>query len=446
VIGAGSGGVRAARVAASLGARVAVVERGRLGGTCVNVGCVPKKLLVYGSAVARELSDARGYGWTVGEAHCDWPVLIARKDAEIARLNGIYAGLLQDAGVDVIGGTASLANRYRVEVEGRQLTADHILIATGSRAFVPSFEGCEHVITSDQAFYLEALPKSIVVVGGGYIAVEFASIFNAFGVAVTLVHRGDQILRGFDPDVRTHLAGELSKAGIELCLGLEVVRVELDQGHKCVELGDGRRLEAAEVMFATGRVPNTQGLGLSEVGVSLGERGEVVVDAHGRSSAENIYAVGDVIDRINLTPVAIAQGQAVAQTLFGGEAVAVDHEGVPSAVFSQPPAGAVGLTEPEAQERHRAVDVYRSVYRPMKHTLSGRDERAMMKLVVDRDTQRVLGVHMVGPEAGEIIQGFAVALKCGATKAQLDATVGIHPTAAEEFVTMRHPVRSSPAF
>lgn len=448
VIGAGSGGVRTARVAASLGARVVVAERAALGGTCVNLGCVPKKLLLYGAEVAHQLRDAAGYGWKVGAARFDWQTLIVRKNAEIARLNGVYRRLLEEAGVEILEGAACLVHRHRVEVGERRVSARYLVVATGGCAYLPEFPGRELVITSDQAFFLEALPSDVVVVGGGYIAVEFASIFCALGSAVTIVHRGDQLLRGFDDDVRTHLAAELVKTGVALKLGREVgsVSLEADTERRRVELSDGSSVAAECVLFATGRDPNTRGLGLSEVGVELGERGKVVVDEYGRTAVDNIYAVGDCTDVINLTPVALAEGQAVATSLFGAAPVAADRVGVPSAVFSHPPVGTVGLAEHEAQERHRDVDIYRSVFTPLKHTLTGCDEKAMMKLVVDRATDRVLGVHMVAPDAAEIIQGFAVALKCGATKRQLDRTIGVHPTGAEELVTMRVPLRARAAF
>ncbi len=440
-LGAGSAGVRASRMAARYGARVAVVEERYLGGTCVNVGCVPKKLFVYAAHFGEDFDDAAGFGWTVGGRDFAWPRLIENKNAEIARLNGVYRDLLEGAGVRIIEGRARLLDAHMVAVGETTYTAERILVATGGWPAVPEFAGREHVITSNEAFFLESLPGTIVIVGGGYVAVEFAGIFHGLGARVIQLYRGPLFLRGFDDDVRQALAREMGKKGIDLRFDSSVESIErrdTDDGPRfTVTLADGGAIEAGLVMYATGRRPITEGLGLEDAGVALNEKGAVVVDEDWRTSVPNIHAIGDVTDRIKLTPVAIAEGQAVADLLFNPSGKTVGYDGVPSAVFSQPPVGTVGLTEAEARARHGAVDVYRSTFRPLKHTLSGRDEQAMMKLVVDARSDRVVGVHMVGPEAGEIIQGIAVALKCGATKAQFDATIGIHPTTAEEFVLMR---------
>ncbi|MDD9933007.1 MAG: glutathione-disulfide reductase [Myxococcales bacterium] len=445
VIGAGSGGVRAARIAASLGARVAVAEADKLGGTCVNVGCVPKKLLVYGSHFAGELEDAMGYGWDVGESSFDWATLIQRKNVEIERLNAVYLRLLETSGCDLVYGRATLVDRHTVEVNGQRHRAAHILVATGSWPFVPDVPGKEHAITSNEAFYLSQLPGRAVLVGAGYIAVEFGGVFHGLGSEVHLVFRGDRILRGFDSDVRDCLTHELSNQGIHLRRRSQVASIaKADDGELTVTLADGGTIRTDLVMFATGRNPNTRGIGLEALGVELADNGAVVVDDYGRTSVDGIYAIGDNTDRITLTPMAIAEGQALAETLFGAGPRTASRVDVPSAVFSQPPIGTVGLTEEEARERYGEVDVYRSTFKPMRHTLSGRDERALMKLIVDRESDRVVGCHMAGPDAPEIVQGFAVALKVGATKAQFDATIGIHPTAAEEFVTMRTPLTETP--
>jgi glutathione reductase (NADPH) len=443
-IGAGSGGVRASRMAASYGARAAVAEERDLGGTCVNLGCIPKKLLVYAAEIGWELEDAAGLGWTVGEARFSWPELIARKNAEIARLNGVYAGLLDEAGVRRIQGRARVIDAHTVAVGGRRYTAGHILVATGSWPALPPVPGIEHAITSNETFHLPALPRRALIVGGGYIALEFACIFRGMGAEVTVVHRGQAVLRGFDDDVRRTLGEELAKQGIALHLETTVARLERAGGEVRATLAGGATLAADLALFATGRAPLTRGFGLEEAGVALDGRGAVVVDAYSRSSVPSIWAIGDATDRRNLTPVAIHEAMAFARTVFGGEPTRPDHTSVASCVFSRPEVGTVGLTEAEARERHRAVDVYRTSFRPLKHTLTGRDERAMMKLVVDGATDRVLGCHVVGAGAGEIIQGFAVALKCRATKAQLDATAGVHPTAAEELVTMREKVADRP--
>jgi glutathione reductase (NADPH) len=437
VLGAGSGGVRASRVSAGLGARVAVAEERRLGGTCVNVGCIPKKLLVYASHYPEAFEDATGYGWRVGESSFDWPRLIAAKDREIQRLNDVYAKLLADAGVEVIEGRARISDPHGVIVGERRYSARHILVATGSWPRIPEVPGAELAISSNEAFHLEELPPRTLIVGGGYIAVEFAGILHGLGSKVTQLYRGPLFLRGFDGDVRRFLADEMRKKEIDLRFEVNVDALERSAGGIRSRLTDGSTLESDAVLFATGRAPLTADLGLEEAGTKLDTNGAVVVDALSCSSVPSIHAIGDVTDRINLTPVALHEGVCLAQTLFGGRPTPVDHENVPSAVFSQPPIGQVGLTEEDARERYGEIDVYRSEFRPLLHTLSGRSERCLMKLVVDRGSERVLGVHVVGDSAAEIVQGFAVAVKMGATKAQLDATIGIHPTAAEELVTLR---------
>ena len=441
VIGAGSGGVRGARMAAAAGARVGIAEEFRYGGTCVIRGCIPKKLLVYAAHFHEDFGDAAGFGWQVPEASFDWPTLIANKDQEIARLEGVYRRLLDGAGVEMHDGRAVLVDPHTVEVGGRRMTAGIILIATGGHPFVPDHPGIEHAITSNEAFHLSELPRRVMVAGGGYIAVEFAGIFNGLGSEVTQIYRGPRVLRGFDEDVRATVDAEMAKKGIAFRYNTVIDHVaKRPDGALDVALTDGSALEVDCLMLAIGRRPNTKGLGLEDAGVELGENGAIVVDAYSRTSQENIYAVGDVTDRINLTPVAIAEAMAFVDTVFKGLPRPMDHNCVASAVFSQPPAAVVGLTEAEARERAERVEVYRSSFRPLKHTLSGRDEKAMMKLVVDAKSRRILGAHMVGPDAAEIVQGIAIAIKMGATKEQFDATVGIHPTAAEEFVTMREPV------
>lgn len=440
VIGAGSGGVRASRMAAQFGAKVAVAEEYRVGGTCVIRGCVPKKLFVYASHFAGEFEDAAGFGWTVGETKFSWETLVANKDREIDRLNGIYIRNLEKAGVEIIASRAVLKDAHTVHLvaEGRDVTAGKILIATGATPFKPhTVAGIEHAITSNEAFHLPELPRRAIVVGGGYIAVEFAGIFNGLGVETTLLYRRDRILRGFDEDLRTGLTDEMRKKGLHLRLWAEIVSIERRGGSLRVTLKDGETVETDLVMYATGRVPNSSGLGLEEAGVAIRKNGAIEVDAWSRTSVPDIYAVGDVTDRANLTPVAIREGAAFAETVFNGNPTAVDHSIIPTAVFSQPEIGTVGLTEHEARERHEAVDIYKTTFRPMKHTLSGRDEKTLMKLVVDGESDRVLGVHLMGPGSGELIQAVGIAVTLGATKAQFDRTVAVHPTAAEELVTLR---------
>lgn len=437
-IGAGSGGVRAARFAAGYGARVAIAEERYYGGTCVNVGCVPKKLFVYAAHFHEDFEDAAGFGWTTGDASFDWQRLIANKDAEIDRLNNIYIRLLEGVSVDRYDGRARLVDAHTVAVNGKEYTARHILIATGGWPWMPDIPGIEHAITSNEMFYLDALPERMLIVGGGYIAVEFAGILNGLGVETTLLYRGELFLRGFDEDLRKHLAEEMRKKGVDLRFNApEVARIDKAGDELTATLTDGSTLRAGQILFATGRRPLTQDLGLEKAGVVCNEVGAIIVNEYSQTTAPHIYAVGDVTDRMNLTPVALAEGMAVAKTLFQDTPTTPEYNLVPTAIFSQPPVGTVGLSEAAARLQHDNIDIYRSAFRPMKHTLSGRDERTLMKLVVDADTDRVLGVHMVGPDAGEIVQGFAVALKAGATKTVFDETIGIHPTSAEEFVTMR---------
>jgi glutathione reductase (NADPH) len=440
VIGAGSGGVRAARIAAGFGARVAIAESSRPGGTCVIRGCIPKKLLVYAAHFREELEDAAAYGWSVDATH-SWPVLIANKDREITRLEDIYRTLLKAAEVALLEGRATLVDAHTVEIAAHRYTAQHVLIATGGRPVRPSIDGAELAITSDEAFQLARLPRRVLIVGGGYISVEFSGIFHGLGAHVTLAYRGEQILRGFDDDVRHHLRDELVRKGLDVRLQCDLRRIErLADGSLAATLetrGVPEQLEVDAVMFATGRQPVTAGLGLEAAGVQLDGHGAVVVDEYSRSTVPNIHAVGDVTNRLALTPVAIREGAAVATTLFGGRPVAMDHRDVPHAVFCQPPIGTVGLTEAQATAAGAAVDVYAATFRPLKYTLSGRNERTLIKLVVDAATQRVVGAHMVGPDAPEIIQAIAIAVKAGLTKEQFDATVAVHPTAAEEFVTLR---------
>ena len=436
-IGAGSGGVRASRIAAGYGAKVGVAEERYLGGTCVNVGCIPKKLLVYASEFSEAFEDAAGFGWNSSRPSFDWRTLVANKDREIERLNGVYERLLTGAGTQIMRHRAQLLDAHTVAVDGKRLTARYILVATGSWPTMPTFHGVELAISSNEAFHLPELPARILIVGGGYISVEFAGIFHGLGAQVTQVHRGPLFLRGFDDDLRAALAGEMRKRGIVLHFGTQINSLERTADRIVVTLSSGVRLEVDLVMCATGRHPNSAGLGLENAGVELDRNSAIVVNEYSQTSVDNIYAVGDVTNRKNLTPVAIAEGHAVADLLFGSRSRIIDHASVPSAVFSQPPIATVGLTEAEGRARYGTVEIYKSVFRPLKHTLSGRDERALMKLVVEPKSGRVIGAHMLGPDAGEIIQGLAIALKCGATKAQFDATIGIHPTAAEEFVTMR---------
>ena len=444
VIGGGSAGVRAARMAAQRNARVVVAEAAALGGTCVNVGCIPKKLYSYAAHFAEDFRDAAGYGWHVGETRFDWGVLKANRAAEITRLNGIYQKLLVDAGVRIVAGWATLTDAHTVQVRttaGEQrFRARHILVATGGQPSVPEFPGSEHVLTSDSMFDLEPFPRRLLVVGGGYIACEFASIFNGLGARVTQLYRGEQVLRGFDDDVRQHVAQEMRKHGVDLRTRLDVKTIEKTATELVVHLSDGGCIEVDAVLYATGRVPNVAALGLEAAGVALGKDGAVIVDGEYRSSVPSIHAAGDVTARVQLTPVALAEAMVIVDRLFGEGRRRMDYEFIPTAVFTHPNIGTVGLTEAQARERHGDVKIFRSEFKALKHTLSGSGERTLMKLVVDAASDRVVGLHMVGADAGEIVQGFAVAMKAGATKAVFDATIGIHPTAAEEFVTMRQPV------
>lgn len=442
VIGAGSGGVRAARFAAGFGAKVAVAESRYLGGTCVNVGCVPKKLLVYGAHFAEDFEQASGFGWSLGEANFDWATLIANKDREIHRLNGIYRNLLVNSGVTLMEGHAKITGPHEVEVNGQRHSAQHILIATGGWPQIPEIPGHEHAISSNEAFFLKELPKRVLVVGGGYIAVEFAGIFHGLGAKTSLLYRGEMFLRGFDGAVRKHLHEELTKRGMDVQFNADIARIDKQpDGSLKATLKDGRELMADCVFYATGRRPMLDNLGLENTGVKLDKHGFVEVDELYQSAEPSILAIGDVIGRVQLTPVALAEGMAVARRLFKPEQYrAVDYNMIPTAVFSLPNIGTVGLSEEQAIENGHKVQIFESSFRPMKLTLTPCQERTLMKLVVDADTDKVLGCHMVGPEAGEIVQGLAIALKAGATKQHFDETIGVHPTAAEEFVTMRTPV------
>ncbi|OJT47914.1 glutathione-disulfide reductase [Pseudomonas moraviensis] len=442
VIGAGSGGVRAARFAAGFGAKVAVAESRYLGGTCVNVGCVPKKLLVYGAHFAEDFEQASGFGWNLGEANFDWATLIANKDREINRLNGIYRNLLVNSGVTLHEAHAKIVGPHEVEVNGERFTAKNILIATGGWPQIPEIPGHEHAIGSNEAFFLKELPKRVLVVGGGYIAVEFAGIFHGLGANTTLLYRGDLFLRGFDGSVRKHLQEELTKRGLDLQFNADIARIDKQaDGSLKATLKDGRVLEADCVFYATGRRPMLDNLGLENTDVQLDDKGFIKVDDEYQTTEPSILALGDVIGRVQLTPVALAEGMAVARRLFKPEQYRpVDYKMIPTAVFSLPNIGTVGLSEEEARESGHEVVIFESRFRPMKLTLTDCQEKTLMKLVVDAKTDKVLGCHMVGPDAGEIVQGLAIALKAGATKRDFDDTIGVHPTAAEEFVTMRTPV------
>lgn len=442
VIGAGSGGVRAARIAAGHGARVMIAEEYRVGGTCVIRGCVPKKLLVYASRFAHEFEDAAGFGWTVSGAKFAWPTLIANKDREIARLEAAYHATLQRAGVEIVESRAVVEDAHTVRIlkTGAVVRAQTILVATGGRPVRPDVPGAEHTITSNEAFQLDRLPRRIIVQGGGYTAVEFSCLFHGLGAEVTLIHRGAEILRGFDDDVRHHLRTEMMARGVKVILGETIDAIRQNAGALEAMLASGEKHGAEAIMVAIGRVPNTKNIGLEAVGVTLNERGAVAVDAFSRSSAPSIYAIGDVTDRIALTPVAIREGHAFADTVFGNKPWSADHEHVPSAVFAEPELAVVGLSEAKAKEKGFSVDIYRTGFHPLKATLSGRATSILMKLVVDRETDRVLGVHVVGEAAAEMIQMAAIAVKMGARKSDFDATVALHPTAAEELVTMHNKV------
>ena len=440
VIGGGSGGVRAARMAAQSGATVALAEAGALGGTCVNLGCIPKKLYSYAAHYGEAFDEAQGFGWSGAPPTFDWERLKRNRAIEIMRLNGVYEKLLIGAGVQLMRGRARLVDAHTVEVAGELVRATNILVATGGAPHKPDFPGHELAITSNEIFDLEPFPRRLLVIGGGYIACEFASIFSGLGSRVTQLYRGAQVLRGFDDDLRAFVAAEMAKKGVDIRLNAQVASLQRAAGGLRATLADGDALEVDAVLAATGRWPNAGGLGLQEAGVRLDEHGAIAVDDAFRSSVPHICAVGDVIDRVQLTPVALAEAMVVVDRLFGSGKRTIDYENIPTAVFTHPNVGTVGLTEAQARERYGALRIYRSEFRPLKHTLSMSGERSLMKLVVDDASDRVVGVHMVGADAGEIVQGFAVALKAAATKALFDSTIGIHPTAAEEFVTMREPV------
>jgi glutathione reductase (NADPH) len=442
VIGGGSGGVRAARIAAGYGARVTIAEEYRMGGTCVIRGCVPKKLFVIGSHVHHEIEDAAGFGWTIPPVTFDWPTLVANKDKEIARLEGIYTSNAEKAGARVLKTRAVLEDAHTLRLtNGEAVTAKYVLIATGSAPnHGPAIPGIEHVISSNEAFHLPELPKRVVIQGGGYIALEFACIFAGFGSDVTVIYRGGNILRGFDEDVRAHVRAEMEKQGITILTGCTVDKIDKHGKEFTAHLSNGSSIASDRVMFAIGRHPNVGGLGLEKAGVALNPKNSgIAVDGWSRTSVPNIYAIGDVTHRINLTPVAIRESHAFADTVFGKRPVQVDHSNIPTAVFSQPEVGTVGLTETEARAQFSHVDIYKTDFRPIKSTMSGRDTRILMKLVVDGSTDRILGCHIVGDTAAEIVQAVAIAVKMKATKADFDATFALHPTAAEELVTMRTP-------
>jgi glutathione reductase (NADPH) len=441
VIGGGSGGVRAARIAAGHGARVMIAEEYRMGGTCVIRGCVPKKLLVMASHVHQEIEDAAGFGWTIPQATFDWPTLIANKDQEIARLEAAYTTNVEKSGARIVKARAVFEDAHTIRLgTGEMVRARIILIATGGAPnHGTAFPGIEHVISSNEAFHLAALPKRILIQGGGYIALEFAGIFAGLGSDVTVVYRGDNILRGFDEDVRAHLRDEMEKAGITILTGCTVNKIDKHGRDFTSHLSNGSSIGSDQVMFAIGRHPNIRGLGLEKAGVAINPNSGITVDSFSQTSVPNIYAIGDVTHRLNLTPVAIREGHAFADTVFGKRSVQVDHAGVPTAVFSQPEVGTVGLTEAQARAQFSHVDIYKASYRPMKSTMSGRDTRVLMKLVVDGTSDRLLGCHIVGDGAAEIVQVVAIAVKMKATKADFDATMALHPTAAEELVTMRTP-------
>lgn len=440
VIGAGSGGVRASRMASSFGAKVAVCEDLYMGGTCVNVGCVPKKLYVYASEYSRHFKESKGFGWTTGEIAFDWATLRDNKTEEISRLNGIYDGILSKANVEVIKGRGRIVDQHTVEVNGKKYTTERILLAVGGWPFIPDFKGREHVISSNEVFDLETFPKRLVVVGGGYIAVEFAGIFNGLGAEVTQLYRGDLFLRGFDNEIRDFAAQEIAKKGVNLRFKTDVTSIEkqADQSLK-VNLSDGSSIIADAVLYATGRKPQLDDLGIENVNITLSDKGYIKVNEQFQTSEPSIYALGDATGGMELTPVALEEGMTLARALYNNQSYKLDYSNIATTVFCQPNIGTVGMTEEQAKADHSNVVKYRSSFRAMKHTISGSDERTLMKLLVDGDTDKILGVHMVGPDAGEIMQGIAIAIKAGATKADFDATIGIHPTAAEEFVTMREP-------
>ncbi|HTF83359.1 MAG TPA: glutathione-disulfide reductase [Cellvibrio sp.] len=445
VIGAGSGGVRASRTAAQLGARVAIAEESNLGGTCVNVGCVPKKLLVYSAHYRDTLHLASGFGWNIRQAHFDWATLRENKNTEIARLNQVYHRLLTGAGVTLLKGRARIVNPHCVQVGEQVYTTERILIATGGYPVVPEFPGSEHVITSNEAFFLDQLPEKILLVGGGYISVEFAGIFNGLGVETHLCHRSDALLKGFDQDIRQLLGEELIKKGVHLHFNTDITRIEkVDENRFTAHAKDGREWCVNKIMFATGRRPNIANLGLENTAIQPNKNGTIAVDKHYQTVEPSIYAVGDVVGHLALTPIALAEGMLLARHLFDKPQQALNYHGIPTAVFSQPPVASVGLSEADARENYAAVDVYQSHFKPMAFSLSDTEERTFIKLLVDRHTDKVVGCHMLGPDAAEIMQGLAVALTAGATKQDFDRTIGIHPTLAEEFVTLRERHTANP--
>lgn len=440
VIGAGSGGVRAARMSAGLGAHVAIAEDRYLGGTCVNVGCVPKKLFVFASHYSEDFEIARSFGWDITNTSFDWSTLINNKNAEIKRLNGVYKRILDNSGAEIIQGRAKIIDAHTVEVNGETISAERILIATGGWPSVPDISGKEHSISSNEAFFLESLPKKIIIVGGGYIAVEFAGIFHGLGVDTTLLYRGPLFLRGFDQDIREALAEEMQKKGITIKFNTNIAEIEKSDEGLIATLEDGTKLEAGQIMYATGRKPLTDNLGLETVGIELDKNSAIKVNEDYQTNVPSIYAIGDVTNRVNLTPVALAEGMVLAKRFFGNEEKEVDYSNIPTCVFSQPNIGTVGLTEEEARDKYDDIEIYKSSFKPMKLSLSDSNEKTLMKIIVDKKTDLVVGVHMLGTDAGEIIQGIGIAIKAGATKKVFDSTIGIHPTAAEEFVTMREPV------
>jgi len=436
VIGAGSGGIRAARIAAGHGARVAVAEANQIGGTCVNLGCVPKKLFANAAQFAHEFRNARGYGWQTDQPRFNWDRLLQNKNQEILRLNRIYEQRLNNSGVKLIYGKATLLDAHTVSVNDTIHSAERILIATGGQPVIPSIPGSEHAITSNEAFFLQQLPGRIVIVGGGYIGTEFAGIFNGLGCVTTLVHRDRYILRGFDDETRQVLSEEINKKGVMLAPESVVTAITKRDGQLLVQLENNRQLEADLVMFATGRKPNTSGLGIEQIGVKLDQNGAIIVDQEFRSSVPAIHAIGDVSNQYNLTPVAIAEGAAFANTVFGKRPAIVNYQIIPTCIFSQPNLATVGLTEEQARKQFNEIAIYKSRFTPLKQTLTDSSEKCFIKLITEKASDRVIGAHMVGADAGEIIQGIAIAMTAGATKAQFDATIGIHPTVAEEFVTL----------
>ncbi|MEM9469389.1 MAG: glutathione-disulfide reductase [Pseudomonadota bacterium] len=437
VIGAGSGGVRSARIAASHGVKVGIAEGAALGGTCVNIGCVPKKLLAYASDFGPAFEDAQGYGWSAENIQFDWKTLIQNKDREIERLNGIYNNILENAGVDIISGFARFIDAHTLDVDGRKIKAEKILIATGGKPRKPDYKGAEHAIVSDDAFYLNELPEHVVIEGGGYVAVEFAHIFHGLGSKVTIIYRKDRVLRSFDHEISDFLMNEMKKQGINLHLNTHIEEISENNGKKIVKTNKNDEISCDLAFSAIGRVPNTHNLGLEDINIEQ-EKGKILVNEGYQTNIPHIFAVGDVTDRVQLTPVAIAEGHWLADTLFGNiDRPAPSYENIPTAIFSNPPIGTVGLSEEQAKEKYNNIRCFRSDFKPMIHTLSGRDERTFMKLVVDQDTDKVVGAHICGKDSPEMMQAIGVAIQCGATKADFDRTIGIHPTSAEEFVTMR---------